>query len=81
MEKKSINQKRGPRTGNAGNTEKKNNFLAEKSNRTSYFQSLADMVMDKLAVRGEVHKAHTSPALEPISSNTRVKRGPTKGNK
>ena len=75
-----VNQSRGPTTGNQGTPTKQKTVLAEKSDRSSYFQSLADMVMDKLAVRGEVHKPYTSPALEPISPNTRVKRGPTRGN-
>ena len=75
-----TNQAQGPRSGNAGNVTKQKAFLNEKSDRSSYFQDLANMVMDKLTVRGEIHKPYTSPALEPISSNTRVKRGPTKGN-
>ena len=75
-----VNQRRGPTTGNAGTPAKQKTFLAEKSDRSSYFQQIADMVMDKLTVRGEIHKPYTSPALEPISPNTRVKRGPTKGN-
>ena len=74
------NQAQGPRSGNAGNVTKQKSFLAEKSDRSSYFQDLANMVMDKLTVRGEIHKPYTSPALEPVSANTRVKRGPTKGN-
>lgn len=75
-----TNQAQGPRSGNAGNTTKQKAFLNEKSDRSSYFQDLANMVMDKLTVRGEIHKPYTSPALEPVSANTRVKRGPTKGN-
>ena len=75
-----VNQGRGPTTGNQGTPSKQKTFLAEKSDRTSYFQQIADMVMSKLTVRGEQHKAYTNPALEPISPNTRVKRGPTKGN-
>lgn len=76
-----VNQSRGPTTGNAGTPTKQKSFLAEKSDRSSYFQGLADMVMDKLAMRGTQHKSYINPALEPISANTRVKRGPTKGNK
>ena len=79
--RKPVNQSQGPRTGNAGTASKQKSFIAEKSDRSSYFQDLANMVMDKLSVRGEAHKPHTSPALEPISSNTQVKRGPTRGNK
>ena len=76
-----VNQSRGPTTGNQGTPTKQKSFLAEKSDRTSYFQGLADMVMDKLSMRGREHKSYINPALEPISANTRVKRGPTKGNK
>lgn len=80
-QRKATNQAQGPRSGNAGTPTKQKSFLQEKSDRNSYFQSLANMVMDKLTRRGEGHKAHTSPSLEPISANTRVKRGPTKGNR
>ena len=76
-----VNQAQGPRSGNQGTPSKQRAFLDEKSDRSSYFQGLADMVMDRLAMRGEVHKSYISPALEPISPHTRVKRGPTKGNK
>ena len=75
-----VNQSRGPTTGNAGTPTKQKAFLAEKSDRSSYFQELADMVMDRLSVRGELHRSHISPALEPVSPNTRVRRGPTRGN-
>ena len=36
-----VNQAQGPRSGNAGNATKQKSFLAEKSDRTSYFQGLA----------------------------------------
>jgi hypothetical protein len=75
------NQKQGPRTGNTGTPKKQNAMLMEKSDRTSYFKQLADMVSNALTRRGEGHKAHTSPTLEPISANTQVRRGPTRGNK
>jgi hypothetical protein len=75
-----VNQSRGPTTGNQGTPTKQKTFLAEKSDRSSYFQSLADMVMSKLTVRGAAHATNINPALEPISPNTRVKRGPTRGN-
>ena len=76
-----INQKRGPSTGNQGTPAKQSAMLQEKSDRSSYFRQLADMVMSRLAVRGEQHRAYTNPALEPISPNTKVRRGPTRGNK
>jgi len=86
MEKKSINQKQGPRRGNAGNAMKLQEFSNEKSARTSYFKELANMVTDAFGRRGEGMKSNRPAsddhkALESISPNTRVKRGPTKGNK
>ena len=75
------NQRQGPRSGNTGTPAKQSAMLMEKSDRTSYFRQLADMVSNALTRRGEGHKAHTSPELEPISANTRVRRGPTRGNK
>ena len=75
-----VNQMRGPTAGNAGTPAKQRTFLEEKSDRTSYFQQMADMVMSRLSRRGREHAAYTNPALEPISPVTRVKRGPTRGN-
>lgn len=76
-----INQPRGPSTGNRGTPAKQRAMLAEKNNRTSYFQQLADMVSRALTRRGEGHKPHTLAELEPVSAITRVRRGPTRGNK
>ena len=86
MDKKSVNQKQGPRTGNAGNAMKLQEFSNEKNARTSYFKQLADMVSDSFGRRGEQMKpgkpaADDYRAVESISPNTRVRRGPTKGNK
>lgn len=86
MDKKSVNQKQGPRTGNAGNAMKLQEFNSEKNARTSYFKKLADMVTDSLSSRGEQMRpgkpaADDYKALGSISPNTRVKRGPQKGNK
>ena len=75
-----VNQSQGPRTGNQGTPTKQKSFLAEKSDRSSYFQQIADMVSDAFGRRGQGMKPNINPALEPISPNTRVKRGPTKGN-
>lgn len=75
------NQKAGPRTGNQGTPAKQKAMLAEKSDRSSYFRQLADMVMSRLERRGQEHKAYTNPSLEPLSPVTRVRRGPTRGNK
>jgi hypothetical protein len=75
-----VNQAQGPRTGNTGTPTKQKSFLAEKSDRSSYFQQIADMVMDKLTVRGAAARPHINPGLEPVSANTRVRRGPRRGN-
>lgn len=81
-----VNQAPGPRTGNVGTPTKQKSFLAEKSDRSSYFQQIATMVTDAFGRRGEGMKSNRPAsddhkALESISPNTRVKRGPTKGNK
>ena len=79
------NQAQGPRSGNNGNVTKQKSFLAEKSDRSSYFQQIASMVTDAFGQRGEGMKSNRPStddpkALKGISPNTRVKRGPTKGN-
>ena len=86
MEKKPINQKQGPRVGNKGNAMKLQEFSNEKSARTSYFRQLADMVTAAYTKRGRAmmpdqHGYRDPEALEQISPNTRVRRGPQKGNK
>lgn len=86
MEKKSINQKQGPRTGNRGNPTKRAEFSASKSDRSSYFQDIADMVSNAFGRRGQGMKSDRpasadKEALKSISPDTRVKRGPTRGNK
>jgi hypothetical protein len=80
-----VNQAQGPRTGNVGTPAKQKSFLAEKSDRSSYFQSLATMVSDAFGRRGEGMKPNRpasadKEALRSISPDTRVKRGPTRGN-
>ena len=80
-----VNQAPGPRTGNQGTPSKQKSFLAEKSDRSSYFQELSNMVSDAFGRRGVGMKSNRPSsddhkALESISPNTRVKRGPTRGN-
>ena len=86
MEKKPINQKQGPRSGNRGNPAKAAAFVESKTARTSYLGELADMVSNAFGRRGEGMKSNRPSsddvkALKGISPDTRVKRGPTKGNK
>lgn len=86
MEKKSINQKRGPTVGNAGTPAKADAFVSSKTQRTSYMGQLADMVTAAFGRRGEQMKPNQPArddykALEGVSTVTRVRRGPTRGNK
>lgn len=69
-----VNQARGPQTGNTGTPGKQRTFLEEKSDRSSRFQQLADMVMDGFGKRGQGMKPHIDPAVEPVSGNTNVGR-------
>lgn len=80
MEKKSINQKQGPRTGNAGNSEKRAAFMSEKSSTNSERSAVAKMVIGALETRGKDNRSFRSPGVEPLHANTNVGRGPTKGN-
>ena len=70
----SINQARGPQSGNAGTPSKQRSFLEEKSDRSSRFQQLADMVSSAFGKRGAGMKPHIEPAVEPLSGNTNVGR-------
>ena len=74
---KPINQKRGPQTGNAGNTTKRNAFMDAKSTSSSEKSMLADMVTSALEMRGRGQAAKTNPALEGLHSNTGPKKNPT----
>jgi hypothetical protein len=85
MHRADPNQAPGPRSGNAGNVTKQKSFLAEKSDRSSYFQQIATMVSDAFGQRGQGMKSNRPSTddvkgLKSISPNTRVRRGPTRGN-
>ena len=85
-QRQAVNQARGPRSGNQGNVEKQRDFLANKSDRTSYYQQLADQVTQALSSRGDGMKPDRparadQQALRSVSPTTRVRRGPTRGNK
>lgn len=77
---KKINQAQGPRTGNAGNAEKRNDFMSEKSKTSSERATLADMVTRALETRGRDNRSSRSPGVEPLHDKTNVGRGPTRGN-
>jgi hypothetical protein len=76
--RKDPNQAQGPRGGNAGTPSKQKSFLEEKSDRSSRFQQLADMVTDAFGKRGQGMKPHLEASLEPISANTNVGRRKSK---
>lgn len=86
MQRADPNQAQGPRSGNAGNATKQRAFLTEKSDRSSYFKELADMVSNAFAARGEGMRPNQpnppadKTATRSISPVTRVKRGATRGN-
>lgn len=79
MDKK-INQKQGPRTGNAGRPEKRAAFQAEKSKTNSERSAIADMITGALETRGRDNKSHRAPGVESLHDTTNVGRGPTRGN-
>ena len=61
-QEKSINQKRGPTTGNGGQTEKRRTFIEEKSG--GWREQMADTVMSALETRGRGVKPYVDPALK-----------------
>lgn len=77
-ERKPVNQARGPQSGNAGTPSKQRSFLEEKSDRSSRFQQLADMVMTGFGKRGEGMKPHIEAATEPVAGNVNVGRRKSK---
>lgn len=77
---KSINQKQGPRTGNAGNATKRSEFMSEKSKTGSERAAIADMITTALAGRGKDNRSHRAPGVEGLHADTNAGRGPTKGN-
>jgi hypothetical protein len=72
--RKDPNVAQGPRGGNAGTVSKQKSFLEEKSDRSSRFQQLADMVMSGFGRRGEGMKPHLEASLEPVADKVNVGR-------
>jgi hypothetical protein len=73
----SVNQKQGPRMGNAGNAEKRSKFMSEKSNTGSEKQALANSVLAALELRGIKAKPFIDPAVENLKPNVGPKVNPT----
>lgn len=76
--RKNPNVSRGPTTGNSGTASKQKSFLEEKSDRSSRFSQLADMVMGAFGKRGEGMKPHLDPTVEPAHEYTNVGRRKSK---
>ena len=72
--RKNPNQAQGPRSGNRGTPAKQRTFLEEKSDRSSRFQQLADMVSSAFGRRGQEMKPHRLDAVEPIKDTLNVGR-------
>jgi hypothetical protein len=79
MQAKPINQKQGPRMGNAGSAAKRATFVKEKASSGNEKSALANMITDALGMRGAGVKPHINPALEGLHSDTGPKRNPTAG--
>ena len=80
MQAKSINQKRGPTTGNESTGTKRADFMSEKARSGSEKSDLANMITDAVAARGQGMKGFRDSATEGLHTKTNVGRGPTKGN-
>ena len=80
MQAKSINQKRGPQTGNAGTPSKREEFMTAKAKSGSEKAELAMMITDAVAARGRGMQGFRDKAVEGLHAKTNVGRGPTKGN-
>jgi hypothetical protein len=72
MQAKSINQKRGPVTGNAGTPSKRDDFMKTKSTSGSEKSALANMVVSALETRGRGMKPFIDPTVESLHANTNV---------
>jgi hypothetical protein len=80
MQAKSINQKRGPTTGNESTGTKRADFMSEKAKSGSEKSDLADMITGAVAARGRGMKGFRDSSTEGLHTRTNVGRGPTKGN-
>lgn len=79
---KSINQKRGPTTGNENPGGKRGAFESAKAKSGSERSALADMVTGAVARRGELMRSVRDPAVEPLKATVNVgRKGANRGNK
>ena len=80
MQAATINQKRGPTTGNESTGTKRADFMSEKSRSGSEKSELANMITGAVAARGRGMEGFRDKTVEGLHTNTNVGRGPTRGN-
>lgn len=80
MQAATINQKRGPTTGNESTGTKRADFMSEKAKSGSEKSELANMITGAVAARGRGMEGFRDKTVEGLHTNTNVGRGPTKGN-
>jgi len=78
-ESRSINQKRGPTTGNGTNGSKRQTFIRAKQDGGNERTALAEMITGALEGRGQGMKPAIKPAVEGLHTDTGPKRNPTAG--
>lgn len=76
---KPINQKQGPRMGNAGSADKRATFVKEKASTGNERSSIADMIMNAFAGRGAGMQGKIDKTVEGIHADTGPKHNPTAG--
>jgi len=77
---KTINQKRGPTTGNAGTASKRAAFIKAKEAWGATAREIANAIGER-SQKPDVPKTNHQKNQGQISPNTNKGRGPTKGNK
>jgi hypothetical protein len=80
MQAATINQKRGPTTGNESTGTKRADFMSEKARSGSEKSELANMITGAVAARGRGMEGFRDKTVEGLHTMTNVGRGPTKGN-
>ena len=74
-----VNQKSGPRTGNAGTPAKRAKFVKEKASSGNEKSALANMITDALTGRGTGMQGKIDKTVEGLHADTGPKRNPTAG--
>ena len=75
-----INQSRGPRTGNQGRPSKRSAFIADKKSKEATAREITSRIGER-ASGVDVPKTNRQARQGSISPSTNKGRGPTRGNK